>query len=276
MVKIVTLMDNLSSEHKNLTAEHGLSFYIETEEAKILFDFGGGENTWKNAGKLNIPLKEVTHLVFSHSHYDHAAGFIPLAALGYTDHKTVIHGPEFFQEKYALGENKYTYLGCGFTKEYMRQHSEEEVMCEGMMSIGDGIHVIGAFDRTHEMEQVPARFVKESPKGMVQDLFEDEICLAIDTPKGLVVIVGCSHPGILNMLQTVKKRLNRPIHAVIGGTHLVEADGERVKQSIEEMKSMGIVLLGINHCSGAAAEQMIREDTQVSSCHLGVGDCLFF
>ena len=274
MVKIKTLMDNLSSEHKSLIAEHGLSFYIETKQTKILFDFGAGENTWINAAKLNIPLDEITHLVFSHSHYDHAAGFIPLAERGWQ--KTVIHGPEFFQEKYAVGEHKYTYLGCGFTEAYLKQHSRDEIICEGMYQIDDEIHVIGGFDRTHEFEQVPARFVKDSPDGMVQDLFEDEICLAIDTPEGLIVIVGCSHPGIMNILGTVKNRLNRPIRAVIGGTHLVEADEERVKKSIEEMKSMGIVLLGINHCSGAAAEKMIHEDPQVSSCHLGVGDCLIF
>ena len=274
MVKIRTLMENLSSEHKSLIAEHGLSFYIETEKVKILFDFGAGANTWENASKLNIPLDEISYFVFSHSHYDHAAGFIPLGEQGYQ--KIVIHGPEFFQEKYAVGENKYTYLGCGFTEAYLKQHSREEIVCEGTCQIDDNIHIIGRFDRTHDFEQVPARFVKDTGDGMVHDQFDDEICLAIDTPEGLVVIVGCSHPGIMNMLSTVKNRLNRPIRAVIGGTHLVEASEERVKKSIEEMKSMGIVLLGINHCSGAAAEQIIREDAKISSCHLGVGDCLIF
>lgn len=274
MVKIVTLMDNLNSEHKSLTAEHGLSFYMETEKTKLIFDFGAGEHTWENARKLNIPLDEVSFLVFSHSHYDHAAGFIPLAEQGMK--KTVIHGPAFFQEKYAVGDHKYTYLGCGFSESYLKQHSCEEIVCEDMYDIDEQIHVIGQFERTHEFEQVPARFVKDSLAGMVSDQFDDEICLAVDTPEGLVVMAGCSHPGILNMLSTVRKRLKRPIHAVIGGTHLVEADEARVKQSIEEMKSMGIVLLGINHCSGAAAEQIIHEDQQVSSCHLGVGDCLIF
>lgn len=274
MVKIVSLMDNLSSEHKGLTAEHGLSFYIETEETKLLFDFGAGENTWKNAGKLNIPMEEINYLVFSHSHYDHAAGFIPLAQQ--CCNKTVIHGPDFFREKYALGEHKYTYLGCGFTESFLTQHSRKEIVCEGRYQINKQITALGRFDRTHEFEQVPARFIKDSPDGMIPDLFEDEICLAVDTPAGLVVIVGCSHPGILNMLSTVKDRLNRPIHAVIGGTHLVEANEDRVKKSIQEMKDMGIVLLGINHCSGAAAEKIIQDDKEISSCHLGVGDCLIF
>lgn len=274
MVKIVTLMDNLSSEHKSLKAEHGLSFYIQTETTKLFFDFGGGDHTWDNAEKLNVPIDEVSYLVFSHSHYDHAAGFIPLANKGIK--KTVIHGPGFFQEKYAVGDHKYTYLGCGFSEEYLKQHSCEEIICDGMYDLDEQIHIIGQFDRTHAFEQVPARFVKEGPSGMVPDQFDDEICLAVDTSEGVVVIAGCSHPGILNMLATVTKRLKRPIHAVIGGTHLVEADEERVKKSIEEMKSMGIVLLGINHCSGAAAEQIIHEDHQVSSCHLGVGDCLIF
>lgn len=274
MIKIITLMDNLNSEHKHLIAEHGLSFYIETEDTKLLFDFGAGESAWRNAEYMNIPMEEITYLVFSHSHYDHAAGFIPFGK--HWPGKTAVYGPGFFQEKYAAGGHKYTYLGCGFSREYVKAHTGRQILCEDMIKLAPDIWAVGGFDRSHDFETVPARFVKEGPKGIVQDQFEDEICLAADTPRGLVVIVGCSHPGILNILTTVQSRLNRPILAVIGGAHLVEADEDRIRRTILEMKSMGIQLLGLNHCSGMEMERIIQEDEQITGCHLGCGDVLMF
>lgn len=272
MVKIMTLMDNRCSEHKSLTEEHGLSFYVESEETKLLFDFGSGDSTWKNAVKLGVPLDKVTHFVFSHSHYDHAAGFIPFAERGYGG--TAVYGSGFFQEKYVVGEHKYTYVGGGFSEEYLKQHSIHQVLCDYINQIAPDIWVVGGFERTHEFEKIPARFVKRGVRGLVPDLFEDEICLVVNTVDGLVVVAGCSHPGILNVLKTVSGRLKRPVYAVIGGTHLVETDEACVCRTILEMKSMGVGLLGINHCSGPAAEQIIHKDAQIASCYLGVGDCL--
>ena len=86
----------------------------------------------------------------------------------------------------------------------------------------------------------------------------------------------CSHPGILNMIETVHERLNRPVYAVFGGTHLVEADEARVKSTVEQLCGMGLKILGLSHCSGAQAESCIHGLGGVHSCHMAVGDCVWF
>ena len=83
--------------------------------------------------------------------------------------------------------------------------------------------------------------------------FEDEIMIAIDTPKGLAVLMGCSHPGMKNMLDSAEQLLNKPIYAVIGGTHLVEADEDSLDLSMAYLKKNTIEIISMNHCTGQTA-----------------------
>ena len=82
MVRILCVMDNVVSGNKGLTAKHGLSLYLEAGERKLLFDFGQGRETWENGRRLGVPFHELDYLVFSHSHYDHCAGFLWAEDLG--------------------------------------------------------------------------------------------------------------------------------------------------------------------------------------------------
>jgi 7,8-dihydropterin-6-yl-methyl-4-(beta-D-ribofuranosyl)aminobenzene 5'-phosphate synthase len=77
------------------------------------------------------------------------------------------------------------------------------------------------------------------------------------------------------MLEGVRNTLNKPICRVYGGTHLIEADPDRIRTTVEELKRMGLHVLGLGHCSGELAENIICEDKEVSSCHMGVGDTIF-
>ena len=116
---------------------------------------------------------------------------------------------------------------------------------------------------------------KATDEGIVADDFADEICLVMETAKGLVVLVGCSHPGILNMISTIHERLHKPIYGVIGGTHLMEADEERIAKTLKELKGLGICIAGLCHCSGDLAREMISEDESLSGCQIHVGGVVF-
>ncbi len=273
MLKITTLMDNLPSENKALCNEHGLSVLVEYGTARVLFDCGAGRRVWGNAEQMG---KDVTHLdgvILSHSHYDHAAGYRSLVEMG-TEAKVLYTGDHFFEPKYAVNGMKYTDLSAGFDRNFLEEHGIEQRICRDVLEISTGLWLIGDFERSYDFETIAERFVKETPEGMRADLFEDEICLAAETSKGLVLLVGCSHPGILNMVETVYHRLNRRIYAVFGGTHLVEADEERVCRTVELLKNMGLEVLGLSHCSGQQAEQIIQRDHGVQSCHMAVGDSI--
>ncbi|AYD39526.1 MBL fold metallo-hydrolase [Clostridium fermenticellae] len=271
MVKITTLMDNVGSEHLCLCNKHGLSFFIETPNIRILFDCGSDGTAISNAKRMNVPIRTADCVICSHSHYDHSGGFRDFVEYGIKS--TLYTGKEFFEPKYAFDGVKYTYLGAGFDEEFLAKHQICHKECRDFLELSDGCYLFGEFMRTHSFETIPKRFVKGILPTCHMDDFSDEICLALSTSKGLVVIVGCSHPGILNMLETISKRLKKPIYAVLGGTHLVEADEKRVTFTISEMKKIGLKLLGLSHCSGELAQHEAMEDNEVQSCHLAVGDC---
>ena len=111
-MKLTAIMDNHRSEQKALTAEHGLSFLLDTGTTKILFDFGAGRAAYDNAVKLNVDLKSIDYAVGSHGHYDHGAGYPYFFEGGLNC--PLITGDGYFEEKYAFDGMKATYLGCGF------------------------------------------------------------------------------------------------------------------------------------------------------------------
>ena len=104
-------------------------------------------------------------------------------------------------------------------------------------------------------------FQVETDSGYKQDYFEDEVLLALDTSKGLVVVLGCSHPGVRNMLDHVKLKLQRPIYAVLGGTHLKEAETARIKDTVEYLVHEIDGPIGVSHCTGEEAMQQLQKAT---------------
>lgn len=275
MVRITALMDNKPSEHKALIAEHGLSVYVEHNGRRILFDCGAGSNSQRNAYRLGIDLKGLDAVVISHSHYDHASGFRDLAEDGLGS-GILYTGPNFFEPKYARSGAKYTDLSAGFGPDFLAQRGIRHHTVEGLEELFPGVWLVSCFPRIHEFEQIPKRFVRRTDQSFREDDFSDEVCMALQIDGGLAVLVGCSHPGILNMMTQVSKLLDQPIRAVYGGTHLVEADGERIGTTIRALRQMGLETLGLSHCSGDAAECALQAFPDVSGCHLCVGDTIFY
>ena len=122
------------------------------------------------------------------------------------------------------------------------------------------IVVFHHFSRYTEYEKRNSRFYIKENSEYIPDNFNDEISLGIITEKGLVVIVGCSHVGIVNILKTISKRVDIPIHAVIGGTHLIEADEFRMKKTMDAFKEMKIRLIAVSHCTGEEGIRLISEE----------------
>ena len=269
-----TLLENQLSQNKALKAEHGLSFWVETEDKKILFDCSAGSAARENALKMNVDPTEADYVVLSHSHYDHAGGYPDMVAHGVC--APLITGSNFFEEKYAREGEKYVYLGCGFDETFLARNGISRRACEGCETLTKGCHVVGGFKRFYEFEKAPARFVRRTAEGMIEDDFPDEICLVLESEKGLVMIVGCSHPGILNMIESVRERFGQPVYAVFGGSHLVVADEARLAKTMKILQEMGIALAGFNHCTGDVAQSCLAQSGEGTLySHLKAGDCIF-
>lgn len=270
MTRVVVLVENNQAEHKALAVEHGLSFWIETADRAFMFDCGASDKAVQNAHALGIDLTRSACTVCSHSHYDHAAGYRPLVEHGLAA-PVLYTGDTFFQTKYAFDGVQYTNLSCGFDAAFLQTHHIEHRIVGDLLELMPSMWLVGNFKRQHPFETVLTRFVRGTPPNVTVDNFDDEICLAIAGEQGLSVIVGCSHPGILNMVSTVSERLHMPIYSVIGGTHLVQADAARMQQTIAALAQLGVKMLAFNHCSGGAVQAYIENYAQITSCRLSTG-----
>ena len=258
--KITTLIENNPGEHLALHHEHGLSFFIEHNGTRVLFDSGQGRRFIDNAREMGFDLRSLDHVVLSHGHYDHTNGVPFLVDEVQRDFNLHIHA-DFFDPKYATDGISHIYLGPSYDRQWLRDNriSVEAVSGTGY-EIAKGFHLVTSFEATHPLEIKNPRFVVQRPDSdaMEVDDFRDEVSIVLETERGLIVLVGCSHPGIMNILSTIQKRFNQPIHAVLGGTHLVEAHGKRLDEAYSFLTGEGIDILGLSHCTGEEAMDMLE------------------
>ena len=256
-VKITTLIENNQDNNGLLYNEHGLSLYIEAAGKKIIFDTGQSGKFIENAKKLNITLEEADYLIISHGHYDHSGGFTRIAEEIGNSYKLVV-SEKFFNKKFSYKED-YRYIGNSFDNKYLEDNNiNVRYTNNDMYNITENIIIASNFKRKTDFEKLNRRFFVEINNKLEVDAFSDEISLAIKLEKGLLVILGCSHVGVVNILETLSERTNMPIYGVIGGTHLVEADEFRLDESIKYFKEKDIKIIGVSHCTGEKAVERLK------------------
>ncbi len=260
-MKIYTLVDN-SSKSSLYKCEHGFSVYIETPAGNLVFDTGQSGIFMENAEKLGLNLENADYLALSHAHYDHCGGV--------EEFFKTFKGAEllvssiFFQrtDKYHIyPSGKEKYIGCKFDREYFKKNSVKiRELSDNVSQIFKDVYVVTGFNRKYPFETLNDELFVKSNKGFVLDDFDEEISIVLDTEKGLVVIVGCSHPGILNILDDISDRFEKNIYAVIGGTHLKDADSARIEKTSERLNELGIKLIGVSHCTGDLAADILSKN----------------
>ena len=262
--KLTTLIENHIDKEEKYINEHGFSILIESMDAEkpicLLLDTGQSGVFYDNAEKMGISLRDINAVVISHAHYDHAGGVEKL--LKEVPVRKMYVGKNFFQEKYyKKKDGTLKNVGISFTKEKLEKHSVEvREIKEDMQSIFPGITLYRNFEHTVEYEPLNPRFlVKEINGAYVKDCFTDEVALTLDVEGGIIVITGCSHPGIMNILTTIKKRSGKKICGIIGGTHLVEADEARLRKTMSDLNDMNIKFIAVSHCTGESNLEIIKE-----------------
>lgn len=258
VLKITTLVENSAGEHHALRNEHGISFCVEKDGHMVLFDTGQSDALLHNAAQMGIDLSELEMVVISHGHYDHSGGFRHVA--GFAGLFQLRIGRGFFREKYACRKGAYDFLGNNFDESFLRREGIPYSFVTGPIEeIFPGLFLLSGFPRIHDDERINPRFLLRGEDGFEEDRFDDEVLLSVETSRGLVVLLGCSHPGMRNMLDAVKKRLGQSIYAVLGGTHLVESLGTSLECSLEYFNDSGIKIVGVSHCTGKEAMARLKE-----------------
>ena len=191
------------------------------------------------------------YTIISHGHYDHSGGLERLINL-LGEYPKLIVGAEFFKPKYKMiNEQTYKYNGNTFDEKFILDHNIPLNKIEDdIFYITEEIMVFHKFSRKNDFEIRNENFYLMEKNLCLHDDFNDEIVLGVSTEKGLVIIVGCSHIGIVNILDSIIQKTGMPIYAVIGGTHLVEADETRIKKTLDAFRTMDIKFIALSHCTG--------------------------
>lgn len=235
-MKLTVLTENLAGGR--FLAEHGLSYLVETDGEKILFDTGHSDVFLKNAAQVGIDLqKEVTKVVLSHGHWDHGDG------LRFIENKTLITHPKSFIKRYSKAER----ISIGLTMQ--KAEIEEKfklIETEVPMQIAKSLWFLGEIPRTNDFESRTTTFEDENG---LEDFVPDDSALARVVNNQLVVITGCSHSGICNICEQAKKVTGiSKINTVIGGFHL-KSRNHQTQKSIEYFKKNEVQNVFPSHCT---------------------------
>lgn len=272
MTTVTCLIDDAMSGHRALGNEHGLSLLITAPDITILFDCGSTDLLLRNASRLGLNPADAEVVVLSHGHYDHTGGFRAAINAGKT--KRVLTGPEFFAPKYTRTGLRHGYMGPDFGSDFFEAMDLRHEVCGDVVPLGGSCWAIANIERTHPEETIPARYHIRNGDSFHSDPFEDEVSLAVRMEDGVALFVGCSHPGLLNIVDTTEKRLGLPVKGIWGGTHLMEATPERIQATLARLREKNIRHLGLSHCSGETAQALVDAEPAFDASPLRPGDGL--
>jgi 7,8-dihydropterin-6-yl-methyl-4-(beta-D-ribofuranosyl)aminobenzene 5'-phosphate synthase len=274
-MKLTILTDNNVLQSKNFLGEHGLSFYIKADNKKILFDTGYSDVFIKNALKMGINLLDLDYIVFSHGHYDHTWGlshylsyYTSSLKQGHTVKRPVIlTHPDTFNEKFdeKLGE-----IGCQFsikklTKNFDIQLSKEPVwITENLVFLGE-IPRINDFEAKEPIEKVYKNNTVED------DYLTEDSALAFKTDNGVVLITGCSHSGICNIVEHAKTVCdNLSVIDIIGGFHLVHSEQKRIIKTADYLSKLHLDSIHPCHCTDFRSKIVLSKYLKLEDTGVGL------
>jgi 7,8-dihydropterin-6-yl-methyl-4-(beta-D-ribofuranosyl)aminobenzene 5'-phosphate synthase len=288
-IEIITLVDNFSDvllpgnqtiirpplakkgiiPKNTLLAEHGLSLLvnvrIKEETHSIVLDAGYTNVAVPyNLEYLGLTLEDVEAVVLSHGHMDHVGALKEIIDLAGSGTKLIIHPDAFLPRSIQFPSDQRVRFPAFPSLDTLKEWGADVMENKGPLLLGQkSILVTGEVPRTTSFEKgMPGALIKRNGK-FISDTFKDDQSLVINLGlKGLVVISGCAHSGIMNsVLYASQLTGQKKIYAVIGGFHLSGAVMEPlIEPTIKEMKKMNLQLISPMHCTGFKATTRFAEE----------------
>jgi len=249
-LRITIVCENTVGKPLPLIGEHGFACLIDCQAGRILFDTGRGAALLHNLAVLGIDPTSIEAIVLSHGHDDHTGGLLPL--LKEIGPRPVYAHPGIFAERYHQRGEERRPIGMLASPADLEQAGAHLRFIEEFTELGHGLWFSGTIPRRSRLETGDPALVCINEQGeSYADPLPDDAALAIETPKGLVVVLGCAHAGLINSVDYLRSRVNnRPVHVIIGGTHLGPASAEQFEATAHYLHQLGKTRLCACHCTG--------------------------
>jgi 7,8-dihydropterin-6-yl-methyl-4-(beta-D-ribofuranosyl)aminobenzene 5'-phosphate synthase len=261
-MKITILCENTVGRRVGL-GEHGFSALIETDHGNYLFDTGRGDSVVKNSLELNKDLRTIKKIFLSHGHYDHTGGLPEVLKLrGRVD----VHAhPHVFLDRIHVveenGKETKRFVGIPFKRSYLESLRANFILNKDFFEVEEGFFLTGEVPRKTSFERLDPKLFTETDGKTNPDVFLDDQSLILNTERGLLVILGCAHSGIINILNHVINKTGKDkFYAIVGGTHLDFLAPEQLEESIKVLRKIQIERIGASHCTGMRGALRLHQE----------------
>jgi len=261
-IKITVLCENTVGRLIG-TGEHGFSAFIETRQGNYLFDAGNGHSVVANSLALDKDLRSIKKVFLSHGHGDHTGGLPEVLKMrGSVD----VHAhPDLFLDRISITreEDKETrrFSGIPYKKRYLECLGAHFIFNSDFVEVDKGMFLTGEVQRQTPFEKQDPRLFMEIDGKPSPDTFPDDQSLVLDTEKGMVLVLGCAHAGMINILNHVMNKMMKDnFFAILGGTHLNFLTPEQLEASIQSLKKLKVEKIGVSHCTGMRAAFRLHQE----------------
>ena len=258
----VTLLSTMLVGNITGVGEWGFSALIEADGHRVLLDTGARPDTvLQNARDLKIDLSDVKEVILTHNHWDHVGGLMTLRREMMKRNPSalsVVHVARgiFYSRPAQAGEENQM---IALKKEY-EATGGKFIEHEEAAEIFPGAWLTGPVPRKYPEHNWSSTGKVQTAAGLVEDTIPEDQSLVLNTPEGLVVVTGCGHAGIINILTFAREQFpNQPVQAVVGGLHLFPATDEQLNWTADKLKEFKVANLMGAHCTGIEAVYRIRE-----------------
>ena len=266
--RLTILCENSAGVPFRVIGEHGFACFVETPDGNYLFDTGQGYGIVQNALALNKDLHSIRAIMISHGHYDHTGG---LPAVLQLRGKVDVYGhPDIFAKRVWSSGDQSRFVGIPYRRVYLESLGANFQLGIGLVKVGPGVLLTGEIPRRNSFETGDATMSAILPNGgMIHpDPLKDDLSLIVDSPAGLVLVLGCAHAGMINIIEYALEQTGRDhIHAIIGGTHLGFSSDEQFAETLKVIDHYQIERIGVSHCTGLPRAAML---------HAKLGERFFF
>ena len=275
---IIVVENSASLDNSSLWAQHGLSIFLElnfgSESMKLLWDTGASSEVMlHNADALDLDLCHLDLICLSHGHYDHTGGLMGVLQRR-NGRVCILAHPDIFLPKLKERPTLQC-IGQPFTRTQAEAAGAIMLDCRSPLDVAPGVMSTGEVARLESFEKVDGFWTVKDGQ-YCEDSIPDDQALAINLPgKGLVVITGCAHSGIINTIRHAQKITGvEELYAVIGGFHLMGADEKRIDATAKALQNLDPAIVRPGHCTGQKAVCRLQEALGERCRPLATGDSI--